>query len=157
VYEDGTIADPSNGIYIHHILSTDITKKGVLPVSLCDSKDPKSVPEIPMINQGAGFIGGSEDTGEPLMFTSQDGKYQSGFLVGPNDRFALVTDLVNYKNVSKTVFVTMDIEYVDGHIGQDAVPNLISVTGCKLAEPKIGTGGPAGRDRKPYRCRKLKR
>ncbi|KAF2430764.1 hypothetical protein EJ08DRAFT_696976 [Tothia fuscella] len=143
-YEDGTPADPSNGIYKHHILSYDITKPGILPVSLCDSADPsKSAnPGLPF-DMGAGFIGGSEDTGEPLMFTSQDGKYLSGFLVGNDDKYLLATDLVNYNNATRNVFVTMDIEWVEGHVGQDAVPNLMSVTGCKLAEPKISKDGPA--------------
>lgn len=113
-------------------------------MSICDYADPKAGISAWMPNLGAGFVGGSEDTGEPLMFTSQDGSYQSGFLVGPNDRFALATDLVNYNNVSKTVFVTMDLEFVDGHVGAEAVPNLISVTGCKLAEPKLSKEGPAG-------------
>jgi hypothetical protein len=142
-YEDGTVADPSNGIYAHHMLSSDISKPGVLPVALCDAIDPtKASPGI-AIDIGAGFIGGSEDTGEPLMFTSQDGKYESGFLVGKDDIFALTTDLVNYNNVTKNIYVSMDIEWVEGHVGQDAIPNLISVTGCKLAEPKLSKDGPA--------------
>jgi hypothetical protein len=145
VYEDGTVADATNGIYIHHILTSDISKKGVLPVSLCDAADPKTQASMAMPDLGAGFIGGSEDTGEPLMFTSQDGSYPSGFLVGSDDKFVLVTDLVNYNNVTKTVYVTMDVEWVPGHVGVDAVPNLMSVTGCKIKEPKISKEGPAGK------------
>jgi hypothetical protein len=142
-YEDGTVADPSNGIYAHHMLSSDISKRGVLPVGLCDSANPSAASAGFPIDIGAPFIGGSEDTGEPLMFTSQDGTYESGFLVGKNDNFVLTTDLVNYNNVTKNIYVSMDIEWVNGHVGRDAIPNLISVTGCKLVEPKLSKDGPA--------------
>jgi len=44
---------------------------------------------------------------------------------------------------SKKIYITIDFEWVEGHVGADSVPNLLSVTGCKLLEPKISTAGPA--------------
>jgi hypothetical protein len=77
------------------------------------------------------------------MFTSRDGKYNSGFQIGTNDKFLLQSDLVNYNNDAKEIYFTMDFEFEDGHVGEEAAPNLLSVTGCKLLEPKISSDGPA--------------
>ena len=80
-----------------------------MTVSLCDSPNLKP-PSSPRLMLGVGFVGSSEDTGEPLMFTSQDGNHMSGYSVGKNDQFVIVTDLVNY-NKTVSVYVTVDLEY----------------------------------------------
>jgi hypothetical protein len=73
---------------------------------------------------GAGFIGQGEDNGDStIMFTSADGKYNSGFHVGTADKFLLNADLVNYNNVTKDVYLIFDIEYIDGIVGKLAQGN----------------------------------
>jgi hypothetical protein len=75
-------------MYIHHILSVDISKQGNMTVLPCDadSWDPAKIPDAK--SQPAGFIGQGEDNGDQaILFTSIDGKYNSGFHVKGNDKF----------------------------------------------------------------------
>jgi hypothetical protein len=144
-FEDGSPADPAHGVYIHHILSADISREGRLTVLPCDfaSFNYSETPINPVM-PGAAFIGQGEDNGDSaIMFTSRDGKYDSGFQVGTKDKFTFWADLVNYNEKAVDIYLTFDIEYVEGHTGVEAAPNLLSVTGCKLAEPKISKEGPA--------------
>jgi hypothetical protein len=132
-------------VYVHHILSVDLSKQGSMPISICDYANPvvNETSVVPMM-PAYGFIGQGEDNGDTaIFFTTYDGSYPSGFHIGSDDKFLLQTDLVNYNNESRTVYVTFDLEYVDGHVGADAVTNLLSVTGCKVAEPKLNKTGPA--------------
>jgi hypothetical protein len=144
-FEDGTPADPAHGVYIHHILSADISREGRLTVLPCDfEKFNYAENPISPVTPGAGFVGQGEDNGDSaIMFTSRDGKFDSGFQIGAKDKFIVQSDLVNYNNKSVDVYLTFDLEYVDGQVGMEAAPNLLSVTGCKLAEPKVSKEGPA--------------
>lgn len=54
-----------------------------------------------------------------------------------------MADLVNYNNETRNVYLTWDLEYVPGIIGQDSTPNLMSVTGCKMAQPNLNKTGRA--------------
>lgn len=147
-FEDGTPADPAHGVYIHHILSADISQSGYLTVLPCDfpSYNISANPISPIV-PGAPFIGQGEDNGDSaIMFTSRDGSYDSGFQVGMTDQFFLQSDLVNYNEDTKQVYITIDFEYVDGHVGELVAPNLLSVTGCKLLEPKTSPKGPIDTD-----------
>jgi hypothetical protein len=144
-FEDGSPADPTRGVYIHHLISVDISRAGYLTALPCDfsSYNLSSNPISPII-PGAPFIGQGEDNGDSaIMFTSRDGTYDSGFKIGMADRFIIQSDMVNYNDDTKQVYITIDFEYVDGHVGEDVAPNLLSVTGCKLLEPKISASGPA--------------
>jgi hypothetical protein len=144
-FEDGSPADPAHGVYIHHILSFDISRTGVLTALPCDF-DTFNLTETPInpITPGAQFLGQGEDNGDAaVLFTTRDGSYESGFQIGKNDKFLLQSDLVHYNEEDKKIFVTFDFEYVEGHVGVDAAPNLLSVVGCKLLEPKIDAAGPA--------------
>jgi hypothetical protein len=141
VFEDGSEAGPSQGIYVHHILSRDISKSPNLPVQKCGNDQTSNNP----IRKISGFLGSEftvqgDDAGKAatVLFTSSDGKYNSGFFVGPQDTFLIQTDLVNYNPDSKKVYVAMEIEYVDGNVGSDAVATLMSVTGCHPPTPGNG-------------------
>lgn len=152
VFEDGKSATPADSVYVHHILSVDISKPGTMPVSPCDYSNPvvnenSVIPTMPV----SGFIGQGEDNGDTgIFFTNYDGSYPSGFQIGDDDKFLLQTDLVNYNTDSRTVYVTFDIEYVEGHIGADAVTNLLSMTGYRVEEPKLNKTGPAITDSKKF-------
>jgi hypothetical protein len=143
-FEDGTPADPAHGVYIHHILSADISREGRLTVLPCDfEKVNYAANPISPVTPGAAFVGQGEDNGDSaIMFTTRDGKFDSGFQIGMKDKFIVESDLVNYNNKTVEVYLTMDLEYEEGQRGVEAAPNLLSVTGCKLAEPKVSRQGP---------------
>lgn len=142
--EDGKPLGAEQGMYIHHILSADYSKPMTMPVLPCDSADVNK-PAIPnMIFPGSGFMGQGEDNGDSaILFTSKNGSFDSGFHATKNDKFIVQSDIVNYSNETRKVFLTFDLEYLDGIHGQDATPNLLSVTGCKIAAPKVNATGVA--------------
>jgi hypothetical protein len=149
VFEDGTEAGPAQGIQIHHILTSDLSKSQNQAVAYCATKSTKPSPKFNGTRFakviGSGFIGQGEDNGE-ILFTSKDGSYPAGFFLGAKDKFILLGDYVNLNNASKDVYVTLDLEYVDGWVGTDALSDLRSVTSCQaFAEVKMGTAtsGPA--------------
>jgi len=152
-FEDGTPADPEHGVYIHHILSADITRWGtttILPCDFADSEVQKARETFKMLAPSA-FLGRAEDNGrDTVLFTSRDGTFDSGFHLGESNTFLLQTDFVNYNKETKKVYVTFDIEYVDGITGVEASTNLLSVVGCGAGEPKVNLTGPAVTESKRF-------
>jgi len=91
VFEDGSHVGPDQGVYIHHILSVDISKQGIIPVYPCDAEnwDPDRIPNSKSLV--ADFISQREHNRDQLvLFTTTDGNYNSGFHVKGKDTF-LVT------------------------------------------------------------------
>jgi hypothetical protein len=127
-FEDGSDADPSKGVFIHHISIADVSRSGPWTVLPCDypkwnfTADPIS-PTIPFTT----FSGFGEDqrNGSPMLYTTEDGKYDSGFHLLPTSVLALQMELVNYSNVTKDLYTTIEYEYEDGIHGQ-AVVSLYS-------------------------------
>jgi hypothetical protein len=128
-FEDGSDAGPDQGIYIHHVVSRDISKKPTLPLSKCGRGQSEN---SPLRNLGSEFVVHGEDgAAATILFTSKDGTYMAGFRVGPNDNFMHQIDLVNYKPETRNVYMSYEIEYVDGHVGMESSAGLLSVTGCQ--------------------------
>jgi hypothetical protein len=153
-FSDGSPAGPAQGIYIHHVLVDDVSKNRTENISKCGVHDNGTLMVDPNNPYGEGavrwtlgaeFITQGEDAREdPFYFTSMNGKYNSGFLIGSNDSFSIQADLVNYNTAAKDVYVAFDIEYVDGLHGQDAVSALMAITGCELyGQIKLDPYGPA--------------
>lgn len=61
VWADGKEALPSNGIYIHHILSSIPSKKEVPWVSMCGNPSRK-MGSVNSITGGTGFLSNGEDS-----------------------------------------------------------------------------------------------
>jgi hypothetical protein len=144
-FENGTQADPAHGVFIHHLSGADISRSGVWTVLPCDydrwnfTEQPLSS-EIPFVT----FTGYGEDQrGAPILYTSLDGAFDSGFHIFPNSKLLFQSELVNYHDEPKQLYTTIEYEYIEGIHGKPAVPNLIPVTGCKLESPKISMSGPA--------------
>jgi hypothetical protein len=115
-------------------VSRDISKKPTLPLSKCGRGQTSN---SPLGNLGSEFVVHGEDgAAGTILFTSKDGRYNSGFFVGQNDNFMHQIDLVNYKPETRNVYVTYDVEYLDGHVGADASAGLLSVTGCQNMQGK---------------------
>lgn len=153
-FENGTRATPETGFYVHHILSGEVKDPGLSPVGWCDqaTPNPTTVPDVFSHLFFRGFIGNGEDNGNTgIMFTSLDGKFDSGFQIGSDGHQIVVqADFVNYTNETANVFMTLDIEYVDGIAGDSTVTTLQSVTGCKIKSPKASKSEKAFMDSQKF-------
>lgn len=120
VHPNGTEATPKEGVYIHHIISFLSPKTSSSPIGGGNIK----------IGKGAYFIDRGEDSGQTdTVFTSSDGKYNSGYQLHSKPSITLSYDLVNYQSVSRPLHLEIEYEYVDGIQGKDAGHTLKSVTG----------------------------
>jgi hypothetical protein len=136
-FEDGTPADVSKGVYIHHILASNANKKVEPFVSQCDTTGDVQTIRRPAL-KSAGFVGGSDDNiNDPTIYGTRDASIEGGYWLGKGESLSVQADLVNLEKKEKTVYVTYDLEYVPGHVGADALGSLISVTGC--ASRRIAT------------------
>lgn len=110
---------------------------------MCDVPEPqKDIGFLNKIISGSlpfsPFTGRGEDGGPVnMLFTSEDGKFNSGFHLGKEDRILVQSDLVNYKNESQSIYLTLDYEYVPGFQGTQAITTLLSVTGKTNASSRI--------------------
>jgi hypothetical protein len=102
----------------------------------------------------AEFVTRGEDSGYgDTVFTSPDGKYNSGFhLTRP--RLVIQYDIVNYNPTAKDVYLDVEIEYVDGLQGKNAGQILKGVDSkfiirrvqqelMIIATPRLSISGPA--------------
>jgi hypothetical protein len=79
---------------------------------------------------------------QDVWYTTEDGQHQGGFHIGAADAFMLQIDLVNYQKAATKVYVTMNLEYLNGIVGPDTRETLLSVTGCGVPSIKISDSGP---------------
>lgn len=148
--ENGTSALDS-GVYIHHILSFDTTKKTDAFASRCATEDGEPSSGLTgLIDKLSGiigtmFVGVGEDNGNEFkIFSNEESGIESGFHIGPDDKFVSNLDLVNYGKDPIDVYVTLDIEFVDGQEGADAYSTLLDISGCSLDKPiQTDPNGPA--------------
>lgn len=142
-FEDGTTADVSKGVYIHHILATNNGKKIEPFVSRCDTRgDVRTVKKPALVT--AGFVGVSDDNGnEPVMYGTKTGEIEGGYFLSGGDSIGVWADIVNLDDNPKQVYLAYDLEYLPGHIGSDSQGSLISVTGCAARKINISSTGPA--------------
>jgi hypothetical protein len=134
-YEDGKEASPDTGVYIHHLGAFNPSRPSKNAIGLCDVPDPDKdlgfVNNILPSNLPLSPLTGRGEDGGPvsMVFTTDDGTYNSGFHLGKDDYIIVQSDLVNYKNETQNVYLTFDYEYVDGFQGVGAITTLLSVTG----------------------------
>lgn len=114
VFEDGSRADLDKGMYLHHLLFFDITKK---PDAMTGCEGMANY-RFPM----SLFMAGSQDIGSGI-FTTADGSLNSGYYIGPNDAVAMLGDAVNLRNETRHVYAKADIEYIPGR-----VPNMMDAS-----------------------------
>jgi len=134
-------ADPSNGIYIHHILSSDNTKKETPWFSGCNNPSKSGV-SISALTGGTGFLGTGEDSGDAgTNYTSADGKRNSGYHVGKDDVFTGWAQLVNYNKEPAQVYIFYDTEWIPGIHGDNVKGVTVSAT-CGAGMIKASTSGP---------------
>jgi len=136
---DGTVAHPQNGsgVYIHHILTFDITKKANPFVSSCALGGSG-------LSIGAKFVGSGEDNNNvPVYYTNKDGGHLGGFHINNNDRFFMNADIVSLNPSSSKVYITMELEYLPEIVGADSRETLLTVEACGGQSLKPSTSGPS--------------
>ncbi|KAF2667473.1 hypothetical protein BT63DRAFT_472205 [Microthyrium microscopicum] len=127
--EDGSPAKPSNGFYVHHLLAYDNSKAARVPISSDGATGSAT----------QAFTDRGEDSGDTeTIFTTPDGKYNSGFHFR-TPSLGIQYDLVNYNKTSRRVYLDLELEYLDGLIGKDAGHVMKSVQGT----PKVSKSGAA--------------
>ena len=133
-FEDGSDATPKQGVYIHHVATYHINKPVNLPVTKCgEGQRPQALPlGSEFMNQGDDAMGSGW-----VLFTSADGKDNSGFFIKDKTSVFANLDLVNLEKKSKQIYLSFELEYVEGLVGSDSGSILMSVTGCDKA---LGTG-----------------
>jgi hypothetical protein len=122
VHPSGQEATPKEGVYIHHMISFLSPKNVSNPIGGMS------------IGGGAGggayFIDRGEDSGQTdTIFTSPDGKFNSGYHIVSQPSITVSYDLVNYESTARQIHLELEYEYVDGIVGRDAGHTLKSVTG----------------------------
>jgi len=101
--------DIADGLYNHHNVFLDMTRKP--PTLLGCSGKPASTSQMGVtVLMG----GATEDTAN--IYTSLDGKYNSGYYIGKNQRMVNWVDVVNYSNQERTVYTISELEYVPGKV-----------------------------------------
>lgn len=139
VFEDGSKADISKGVYIHHLLVADMGKT-TAPFAFCpnghNQKDVFSWGTSHLLEAvGAGLIqSGNDQVGTPNVYAATGGKIKSAFLTGWDDSFALEAEIVNYNQENTTIYFTMETEFLPDkptdYLETSTV--IFSATGCGL-------------------------
>jgi hypothetical protein len=139
-FENGTAADYASGLYVHHVLLADISKPSA-PFALCPNRGREDNVKDWLFGNlmdtiGAGLLQvGNDALGTPNVYFSNSEKanFKSAFLTGKDDLFGMQAELVNYNPTNKTVFIDLEVEYLDHQPADwmDASTMVLSATGCK--------------------------
>jgi hypothetical protein len=144
--EKGEVIGPKEGVYTHHFISMNIEKEGLVPpIAKCatgDSPPPGGLNLPPGQKMPfSTFIGRGEDGGlVDYLYTSPKGAIDYGYHLRKGDKILVNADLVNYQGDQKQLFLTYEIEYVDGIRGLDASSGLLSVGGKSIAKSLLHLG-----------------
>jgi len=141
-FTDGKEANPSSGIYIHHILTSDSTKKQSSWLSNCGSPSTPAT-NIAGLLGGTAFVGTGEDSADGgHIYTSEDGTRNTGYHVGASDSFTGWAQLVNYNTDAKQVYVYYDLEWVPGIVGADVKTATFTATCGNSPAIRLSATGP---------------
>jgi hypothetical protein len=115
------------------LLSNDVSK--IVPnfISSCTTDDTQIAPrnwEQPKA-RGTDFIeAGTDHQGDEVLWTSQDGNFNSGLHVKEDDDVLVNMEVVNYRKDKKEFYLTYEIEYLPGLVGSNAQGQLLDITAC---------------------------
>jgi hypothetical protein len=116
VSESGKILGVSDGIYIHHAVTMDVSKSVKSYITGCGD----------VAGMLSAFVGAGVDD-FTQHYTTPDGKFPSGYYV-KDDTFLMQVELVNYNDKPQKVFINMELDYVPGKVGGDATQAFLSAT-----------------------------
>jgi len=139
MYLDGTVATPKNdsGVYIHHLLTYDVTKRASSFVSSCSTGN--------ILNAiGAKFVGSGEDNNNmPVWYTKKEGGHTGGFHINANDKFFMNADIVSLEPKQSQVYITAELEYLPEVVGADSREQLLTVETCGGQRLNLSPTGPS--------------
>src|ERR1700753_3658852 len=108
VDENGKKIDVKDGLYNHHNVFFYFSASHPNMVGW-DGKAPKGIGPVSV------FMAGATEEGD-INFTSEDGKFNSGYYIGKNGKVNMGVDIVNYNNQSRTIYIHADMEYIPGKV-----------------------------------------
>jgi len=125
-YANGTVADTSNGAWLHHVVM--ITGGAGHSDGTCKGAGVGAIGERT-------FSSGNERT--PTTFGDiAKGRVKSGFPIAGGDIFSAQLELMNLNTVVKSVYLTVDFEYIPGDLPKGfkrAHAMWLDVTGCGIS------------------------
>jgi len=116
--------DIAKGIYNHHVAFWTPNRA---PIAFASCGNGKASPTIPV----SIFMGGATEALQ-WRFTSEDGKFNSGFYLAPDASVHTMIDVVNYNNDSRTVYSVSEMEYIPGKVPKalDASQDVMNIGMC---------------------------
>lgn len=111
----------ADGAFVHHLGILNPNKKAT-PFFSCGGKETTPYQH---------FLGSGVDDSE-YFYTNVDGTYNSGFYIGPNEKFMMQYEIINYTPTPQKWYIAMDYEYMDGKPPgtEDVSINDFNTEGC---------------------------
>jgi hypothetical protein len=133
VFENGTRADIANGVYLHHLTAMTTGKSQPSWVTMCPGNGSSGGALSSILGSlgggGAGFVGGAVDEFIDY-FTTPDGKFDSGYYIPTGAKAMMSGEVINYLKEQQTVYIRLDLEWLPGKKGTDAIKTPLNVEGC---------------------------
>jgi len=122
ITENGKQIILKDGLYNHHNVFFNINKR---PPRILACSNGLAQDLLPM----SVFMGGATEVGD---MTYSDGKANTGYYIGKNDKIVFNLDIVNYTNNTREVVSITEVEYIPGKPTglMDATQQLISPSMC---------------------------
>jgi hypothetical protein len=128
-HPDGKEISPAAGVYTHHAFFFDASKGQYANIKCPSGR------EIGAVNS---IVGGANDAGGAAQLPDPKTRPATGNYIGKGNKVLVSGDLVNYQNVTKEVYMSADIQYVEGKaLGLwETFMHLIAVGTCE-AGPNV--------------------
>jgi len=92
---------------------------------------------------GTAFVGTGEDSSDGgAVYTTEDGKRNTGYHIGAQDTFSGWAEIVNYNKEPKKIYVFYDLEWVPGIVGDDVQTATLTATCGGSPAIKLSKTGP---------------
>jgi hypothetical protein len=112
-----------SNIYDHHHMFTDQSKKPIEFIACGSGSESKPMSVIPT---SIFMASATEDL--QFRYTTDDGKFNSGYYVGKGDILTYTGDFVNYNKEQKEIYTVNEVEYVPGKVA-DMHPAALQILG----------------------------
>ena len=142
-FADGAVANLTNGIYSHHIIINTVGKHHTPnPVNVKCNGVTTSGFDRPGLSKGASsmltasrpapFVVNGGDGSMVRFATRKGNNVKTGYFVPKNTSMSMSMEIVNYDDVEKDVYLSLDYEYLphrpDGYL--DVSMGTINIDGC---------------------------
>jgi len=133
VTENGKQIILKDGLYNHHNVFWNINKRPPR-ILTCSNGVGQDILPLSLI------MGGATEVGD---MTYSDGKSNTGYYIGKNDKIVFNLDIVNYTNNTREVVSVTEVEYIPGKPTglMDATQQMISPKMCDGDNSGIISGG----------------